>query len=187
MSAYDDALARLDQTPTTPYYNLLAKSGGNPGGMAADGHRTSFFQLLADIVTVAGQIAINTATAAAAALTAVNAPGTSATSPTNLTPSVAAITLTLAQANKAFALGMFVTGYASANNWFAGNITAFNAATGVMTVNAVMIGSAPAASGAWTVALSGPVDATLTARVTALETENARLRDRNRLLSKDLV
>lgn len=87
MSAYDDAVARLDQTPATPYYNLLAKTGGNPGGMAADGHRTSLFAMIADLLTMAAGLLTKAAAAAqsasdaaASATSALNAPGTMATS-----------------------------------------------------------------------------------------------------------
>jgi hypothetical protein len=74
--------------------------------------------------------------AVASALTAVNAPGTSATSTTSLTVDDISQSFTLAQTDKAFAIGQYVniTQTSAPANSMLGKITAFTTGTGAMTV-----------------------------------------------------
>lgn len=165
--------------------------GTGATGLDNGGHRLRlvpmFSQMIVILNWVKAWITTQLATMQTLSNSAVNAPGTSATSITNFTPAVGSQAFTLAQTGKAFALGQFVTGYASVNNWFAGQITAFVAGTGAITVNIMVIGSAPAAAASWTVGLTGPIDSSLTGRVTALETLTAKQEARARLFRKELI
>ena len=83
--------------------------------------------------------------AAASAASAVNTPGSQATSTTSMTIGTGSKSFTLAQTGKAFVVGQWVNITDAANpsvNWMAGAITSFNAGTGVMAVNVVMTGGA---------------------------------------------
>lgn len=196
MSAVDDAKARL----SGGYYNNGVISPSNPGGFGNFGHVTNMFAAATDIEMVgdAATDEANRATtqanaAAASAASAFNAPGTKATSADNRTlPLTSALpvsmTFTLAEAGKAFALGQTV-GFAmtaSPLNQVAGVITAFDPTTKVMTFTAQFVAGAGSSS-AWTVALSAPVDGTLTGRVTALELANSKQKARARLLYKEFI
>lgn len=75
--------------------------------------------------------------AAASAASALLAPGTYATSATSLTPSIASKSFTLDQTGKTFVVGQFVTISDSSTpteKWISGAITAFNSASGEITV-----------------------------------------------------
>lgn len=110
---------------------------------------------------------------------ALNAPGTSATTSTVLVVSQGSKSFTLAQTGKAFVLGQYVALIATTTdsstlflgfsdgvygvddpanitpNWMMGQITAFTAGTGAMTVNVTHANGA-GLSGAWTVVPVGP-------------------------------
>lgn len=103
------------------------------------------------------------ASAAAAAGSAGSAAGFTATSITSLTIGLGSRTLTLAQAAKSFVVGDFVVVASTANpaNFMTGQVTAFNAGTGVMTVNVTGIGGAGTIA-SWNVALSGQPAAPVT-------------------------
>lgn len=137
-------------------------------GLGNGGHRTRFIPALADAVVeleskraaaAGSELAAETAQdiAEAAALTAVNAPGTSATSASNLTVGTGAQSLVI-QAGKSLVAGMAlqIASTASPTNWMHGIITAYNAGTGALDV-AVTYVSGAGTFAAWTVSLSAPV------------------------------
>jgi hypothetical protein len=89
------------------------------------------------------------------AQTAINAPGTSATSTTSLTIGTGSKSLTV-QTAKSFVVGMSVKiAYTnSPTNWMHGDITAYDTSTGALTVNVTTINGSGTQT-AWTVSLSG--------------------------------
>jgi hypothetical protein len=143
-------------------------------GLAGGGHRTRLVPALAQFVAVAAnviaqcvaqvaaaaaQVALaagHVATAAASAASAINAPGTNATSVTSLTIGTGTKAFVLAQANKAYSVGQKVviaSTAAPATNWMSGQISAFNSATGAITVEVTEVGGAGTIA-AWTVSLT---------------------------------
>ncbi|MYM37268.1 hypothetical protein GTP38_23355 [Duganella sp. FT94W] len=105
-----------------------------PGNMGAGGHRDNLIPMLSDGVI---DLAAKQAATEAAAVLAINAPGTSATSATSITVGTGAITFALAQAGKAFAPGQTVVlaRTSAPGTRMIGVLTAFNSATGAATVN----------------------------------------------------
>lgn len=95
--------------------------------------------------------------AEAAATSAVNAPGTSATSTTTLTVGTGSKALAI-QTGKAFTVGQFVTiaDPATPGRWMHGQITAYTSGTGALVV---LIGSFAGSGTAtsWIVALTAPI------------------------------
>lgn len=90
------------------------------------------------------------------AQTAINAPGTSATSTTSLTIGTGSQTLTV-QTGKSFVVGMSAKiAYTNTpTNWMHGDITSYDSSTGVLIVNvSLTLGSGTQT--AWTVSLSSP-------------------------------
>ena len=103
----------------------------------------------------AASAATNATNAARDAATAASAPGTNATSATSMAIGLGTKTFTLAQAGKLFGRSNTITISApTGDNWMSGPITAFNSATGEMTVNVTNI-SGSGTFAAWTVSLSG--------------------------------
>ena len=157
----------IDALPTPP-------STSDPTNFDARGD--DFLGALPDFVTEANALADNVfdnATAAETAATtaetkaaealasansAVNAPGTSATSTTSLAVGSGSKSLTLAQTGKDFAIGQPVRiarTSAASTTWMQGIVTAFNSGTGAMTVDV----STFAGTGThtdWTISLTGP-------------------------------
>lgn len=108
----------------------------------------------ANAITATTQAGIATAAAASA----VNSPGTNATSSTTFTPAFGANSFTLAQAGKNFVVGQFVTVADSTtpqSKYFNGAITAFDSGTGAITVNARdVVGAASGSS--WVITAAAP-------------------------------
>ncbi len=106
--------------------------------------------------TQAGTATTKAAEAAASALTAVNAPGTSATSVSGLAVGTGSKSLTI-QTGKAISVGMFmtITSTASPENWMHGEVTSYDSGTGALIINVETAAGAGTIS-AWTVAVSGP-------------------------------
>jgi len=139
--------------------SVLAQRGLPPelNAFASQANETA-----AEINTRATAVA-NAATAAVAAAanaardaaTAASAPGTNATSATSMAIGLGTKTFTLAQTGKLFGRSNTITISApTGDNWMSGPITAFNSATGEMTVNVTNI-SGSGTFAAWTVSLSG--------------------------------
>lgn len=131
----------------------------NPFGAEMDTNGSTAYQNALSAYNNAVEVAGNAAAAAASASSALNAPGTSATSTSTLTFATGALSLTLAQTGKAFAVGQRVSIAQTSNptSLMSGVITAFNAATGAMsvTIDYLPAGLSGSAS-AWTIALAGP-------------------------------
>jgi len=113
--------------------------------------------------------------AAASALTALNAPGTNATSTTSLTVGIGSKTLTI-QTGKSIVVGMSVKiAYTTTpTTWMHGDVTSYNSGTGelIVTIGAT---SGSGTQTAWTVSLSAPGGAglganTFTGQQTFVET-----------------
>jgi len=94
--------------------------------------------------------------AAASAVTAVNAPGTNATSTTSLAVATGSKSLTI-QTSKSLVVGMSVKiAYTvTPTTWMFGDITAHDSSTGALTVNVTEVNGS-GTQAAWTVSLSGP-------------------------------
>ena len=98
--------------------------------------------------------------AAASAASAVNSPGTQATSASSISVGAGSKSLTLAQTGKNFVVGQFVAIARTSDpsgTWLNGAITAFNAGTGDMTVNVVNAYGATGPYTDWTISQSAPV------------------------------
>lgn len=153
ISWFGPGFTNLAAMAANAYTNALAAFGsaGAASGFADNAQGAA--SLANDHKIAAG----NSATAAAAsAASALNAPGTSATSTTSLTIGLGLQILTLAQTGKSFTPGQTVVipSIASPGIQMTGVIEAFNAGTGVMTVNvSSVLGAGTFAS--WAVALSG--------------------------------
>nr|WP_315249326.1 hypothetical protein [uncultured Duganella sp.] len=128
----------------------------NTAGAQTEASKTLAVASAAAATASEAHAATSETNAAASAASAANAPGTAATSTTSLTVNPGGKTLTLAQTGKAFALGqqIRIASAAAPENWMDGTLTAFNPATGVMTVSVTNIqGAGTYAS--WVVSLSG--------------------------------
>lgn len=98
--------------------------------------------------------------AAASAASAVNSPGTQATSASSISVGAGSKSLTLAQTGKNFVVGQFVAISRTSDPsgvWMNGAITAFTAGTGNMTVDVVNAYGASGPYTDWTISQSAPV------------------------------
>lgn len=110
-----------------------------------------------EAATSATTASTKAAEALASANTAVNAPGTQATSTSSLTVGSGSKSLTLAQTGKDFAIGQPVRiadNAAPSTNWMQGIITAFTPGTGAMTVDVGTFEGSGTLSD-WTISLTG--------------------------------
>jgi hypothetical protein len=116
------------------------------------------FALQANALAV--DVANDADAAVAAAATAINSPGTYATSVTPLTVGAGAQAPAV-QAGKSFAVGQFVTiaRTSAPGTWMAGQITAYNAANGAMAVNVLAFAGAGTFND-WTISISAPMQFT---------------------------
>ena len=121
----------------------------NPStGLANGGAVVRFLPLVSNVVAAANYMA----TQAEGCSQSVS---TTASSTTSLTISTGSKSLTLAQTGKAFAIGQTVNIADSTGlNVMAGTITAYNSATGAMTVNATNTAGSGTYS-AWTISVGG--------------------------------
>lgn len=162
----------------------------NPStGLKAGGHRTRFVAALVQFVAMVGFARTKAQEAQAAAATAVNAPGTNGTSITNVAlPAVDGLMTVTTQTAKAWAVGQWVvvTATADLTKWAMGQIESYNSGTGALGVRARQVNGAGTFA-SWSIGLTTPLDASLTGRVTALETEAARQVARRRLLEKETL
>ncbi len=179
MSALSDAIGRL----VAGFYNSLSKTPSNPGGLAGFGQTSNFPAALVDIGLV-GEAAAQAATdAIAAAANALLAPGTKATCATSTAIPALNDTLTIAivEAGKLFNYGHTVTVISRSNaNWqFSGQITAtYDPAVKSMQIEVAAVGAGTGSKSDLDVILTAPIDGSLTARVTTLETNATRDRRR---------
>ena len=121
-------------------------------GLANGGHRTRLIPAFTQIVNTA-QKAVDVAA------TAVNAPGTQATSATSWTMVVESRAFTLAQSGKSFPIGgsVKIARTSDATKWAHGDITAFSDPT--LTVNVTSLNGSGGPWTDWTISISGPTTA----------------------------
>lgn len=151
-----------------------------PGNMGNGGHRDNLLPMLADSVAdlAAKQAAAgaSAAAAAASAASAVASPGSSATSTTALSIGTGSKSLAI-QPGKSLTAGMSVkiADSAAPASWMAGDVIAYDSATGALAVNVVRVNGGGGAS-AWTVSLAGvPGQDAGVSNVTAAATGNVAL------------
>ena len=112
----------------------------------------------AEINAVAAEVAAAAASAAASALTAINAPGTMASSTTSLPVSAGSKSLGI-QTGKSIQAGMWalIASVGSPTTWMAGPITAYNSETGALTVEVANF-SGTGTAAAWNVSIIPPIN-----------------------------
>lgn len=130
-------------------------------GLAAYGYVTRLVPAFSNIVNIAANVVAQATAAAASANSALNAPGTNATSTTSLAISVASKSLTI-QTGKAYVIGQTLNIASAANpaNFMAGQVTAYNSGTGALVVNATQIGGSGTFTD-WVVSMGAIVSSTL--------------------------
>ncbi len=159
LGALPDFQDEMDDLADNVYANAVLAEAAAVSATASAATATT--QAALATTNGAAQVALATTqanNAAASAATAINAPGTSATSASPLTISTGAKSFTLAQTGKAFAVGQWVSiadTAAPATNWMLGAVTAFNAGTGAMTVD-VQSKQGVITGSSWVIAASAP-------------------------------
>lgn len=175
------------------YYNMGARTSGNPGGLAGEGAvRVNLPLMLADMVAVVAEGAMSASAAQAAAAAAFAAPTSKGVSSSNFVlPAVGVAQvvvldpdeLTYAQGQTAV---VSVTG--NATRQFSGPILSWDPETRTLQVETQF--SPHAGEGpfnAWTIALTAPVDETLSGRVSALEAANEAQRSQALFIAKEFI
>lgn len=159
-------------------------------GMDAGGHRKRFIPVISSILDVARYVMQQASLASSYAQSALNAPGTSATTVSSITlPSAwpTDIAFTLGQMNKLFVKGqtLCLAYDGDPTKQVIGVLMTFVPATGIGSLRAQMaVGTGTYAN--WHVSLAAPIDSTLTGRVVTLENELLRLKSRGRLYAREL-
>lgn len=125
-------------------------------GLGANGHRTRFVPSLAQTVQMAATAKAQAEISVDFASSALNAPGTNATSSTSLLIEAAEKSFTLDQTGKAFSVGqnVVIASTASPLNSMIGTITAFTAGTGAVVVEVSSIAGTGTFDD-WTISLQG--------------------------------
>lgn len=125
-----------------------------PNNMGNGGHRSYLLPMLTDVIV---DLATKQAAAEAAAISAIAAPGTNASSTTSLAIGTGSKSLTI-QTGKAFVVGQWVlvTSSASPANWMAGYITSYTSGTGALVVTVTHVGGSGTIA-AWNVTLVSPM------------------------------
>lgn len=153
-------------------YNITT----NPGGLAKDGHRENFIDLISDVVVVTAGAGTNATAAAASAVAAaasalsaasVSVNALTSTSTTSLAIGTGNKSLTLADMDLPFQIGMWVklTNSSNTSEYMWGIITAYNAGAGTMTV-AVSDTAGSGTETTWNVAATGPIGPTASVDIT---------------------
>jgi len=173
------------------FYNMGLISSGNPGGLAGPGAwRENWPKMQADIAVVIGEGAMSAAAAQAAAAAAFSAPNSKATSTTEIAmPALdAAVNVPIVEPDRLYAVGQTASVAVTADGakGFSGPIIAWNPGSKVLQVRVKFVAGAGTYS-AWTIALTAPVDATLTGRVAALEIANTKLRAQALFRAKEFI
>lgn len=154
-------------TKLTVNGNTYSDDGSTPNDMGVGGYRKYLMAMLSDtlisIATSLGVLSSSVVTAqqqalaaAASAATAVNAPGTNATSTTALTIAKQVQNLVI-QAGKQIVGGMqvIIADTAAPTNWMAGTVTNYSPVTGALSVNITASSGTAVNVSTWTVSLSG--------------------------------
>ena len=141
------------------FYGTITGSsyGGGATTLTAHFESGSFDSGVSASSTIAVGVAATSSPALYYAQTAINAPGTSATSATSLTIGTGSRSLTI-QAGKSLVVGMSVKiAYTNTGtDWMHGDITSYDSNTGVLVVN-VTLANGSGVQSAWTISLSSPV------------------------------
>jgi len=173
------------------YYNPGLKSSGNPGGLAGQGAvRANWDAMLADIATVISEGAMSAQQALDAAASAFEAPGSKSTSASNvLIPALGAIvTFGVIENGRTYSQGQTavasVTG--DATKAISGRILSWDPGTKELVIEAQHVTGAGTFN-AWTIALTAPIDATLTGRVANLEASNDAQRSLALFIAKEFI
>lgn len=141
--------------------NTYSDDGSTSKDMNDGGSADWFFPMVSDVMHDVAQAvhdsALNNQASLSNALVAINAPGASGTSTTSLAVGLGNKSFTM-QLNKNFIPGMWVTISRNSdpgNYWMNGPITAYDPATGAMTVNSKRSQGTATTTG-WTISLSAP-------------------------------
>ncbi|WP_374569694.1 hypothetical protein [Phenylobacterium sp.] len=133
-------------------------SGNDPiTGLGNGGYLTRFFKILANIINLSAFTKTSAASAAASALTALNAPGTICTSTSNRTITDAGSVTFEVQAGKSITQGMAMRAAvdgAAATTWMEGIVTAYDGVSGDLTIAMTAKGIVEGAFNNWHISLS---------------------------------